>query len=443
MKSKAATDLARMLCLRARAGWLMTLLAGGCVSQTPLTPPPEDHEPIGMQLLRAAPSLRDERFSTLLDFETSDDAVFCSETASDGSVLSAKVAATADGAIPHSGRGALRVDPQAKRLSIKLSSLLAGRPFPGEWALVGAFFYSDVPARISVGFDPALPGVKARDVDLPPRQWTALFVELPDGVSSSSVSSPALSSPPNLVFDFPSPHAAMSCDDVMLVNNDKLLVTSPETGDASASNSGIIAGTMPPWSVRRRGLHYVGTSPGRFDFSLLNKDASASGWVVDEANNIRAIFHADATDNDPARKLCVYADGRAFWNGQYRPMSAAGRDPVLAAQHATPARIEVTEGMGRVDRNTPGDANNDGYNETTGSYRLRATGSRIEFRFIPAGVAVLSPIIEISGLPFGKALITLEGRLVEQSGRSAEGNLLIELPARLDRPATVDVRIEQ
>jgi hypothetical protein len=141
--------------------------------------------------------------------------------------------------------------------------------------------------------------------------------------------------------------------------------------------------------------------------------------------------------------MTVYADGRAFWDGQYKPMSVAARDPTLTAQHQSPAQIEVAEGMGRVDRNTPGDANDDGYNETTGSYRIIASGPRIEMRFSPTKSPVLSPILEISGLPLGKPLVTLEGRLIEQSTRTSAGTLLVELPAKIDRPITVNVRIEE
>jgi hypothetical protein len=53
------------------------------------------------------------------------------------------------------------------------------------------------------------------------------------------------------------------------------------------------------------------------------------------------------------------------------------------------------------------------------------------------------PFLEISRLPFGKPLITLEGRLIEQSIRTASGTLLVELPAQIDRAVTVNVRIEE
>ncbi len=72
-----------------------------------------------------------------------------------------------------------------------------------------------------------------------------------------------------------------------------------------------------------------------------------------------------------------------------------------------------------------------------------AQSPRIELRFVPAhGVPDPRPVLEISGLPFGKILATLEGRLIESAQRTNDGNVLIELPATIDRPATVDVRIE-
>jgi hypothetical protein len=415
------------------AGMLLVGLVG-CAPDQPVSPPLEDHEPIGVQLLRVVPTLKDERFSTLLDFESHDDAVFCSTSGRAGAVASEHA---------HTGRASYQIDSSATRLTIKLNSLLAGRQFPGEWTLLGGFFYSEQPATITVGFDPPLAGAKARAVNVPAGNWTAVYIELPPDASDASPMTAASQTPPNLVFNLASPHAKIWCDDLLLIDNNKLLAgESPSTLPNSASNS-IWAGTMPPWTVERRGLAYVASAPGLFNFQLVDTDASQTGWVVTDANAMRSMFHSAASNQNTERSLTVYADGRAFENGQYKPMSLAAADPVLLAAHQRPARIEVTEGMGRVDRNTPGDANNDGYNETTGSYRIIATGSRIEMRFIPTGSPILSPILEISGLPFGKPLVTLEGRLVDQTARTSSGTLLIELPAKIDRPVTVDVRIEE
>ena len=418
----------------------------GCATSIP-APIPRQGEPIGIQLLRAVPDLKDERFSTLLDFESNDDAIFCDASSGNGAGVSNAIATDR----AHTGRSSCRIDPSATRFTIKLSSLLAGRQFPGEWTLVGGYFYSESPARISVSLEPPMDPTPPRQVELEAGKWTAVFVEVPAKQNQPGI--------PSLVFNLPSPHGAIWCDDVMLIDNYKLLTSPPEnsasqsdiardaptmaiTGAGDRSNS-VSAGVMPSWTVERRGLNFLGSAPGRFNFELVTTQASATGWTVDEANPMRARFHSPGDAAGSERSLTIYADGRAFLNGEYKPMSIAARDPMLAVQHLAPAQIQVAEGMGRVDRNTPGDANNDGYNETTGSYRILATAPRIELRFTPTKSPVLSPILEFSGFPFGKALVTLEGRLIEQSTRTSTGTLLVELPAKIDRPVTVNVTIEE
>jgi hypothetical protein len=412
----------------------------GCAGDQPPPSLGQTGEPIGNQILRAVPSLKDERFSTLLDFESPDDTVFCSTTDSGGAVTPA----TTSTIKPHTGRASLQIPASASGLTIKLSSLLAGRAFPASWALIGGYFYSSQPAKITVSLNPPLPGTQPRPVDLPASTWTPVFAELPQGSPVQSI--------PALQFDLPSPHAPIYCDDVMLIDNYKILAAPPDNAlpdtahDSSAENviptADVVAGQMPPWTVSRRGLNFTGVAPARFNFNLVTREFSPTGWSIDEANPMRARFHSDPSSAMAARTLTIYADGRAFWNDEYKPMSTAAQNPTLIAQHRAPAQIEVSEGLGRVDRNTPGDAYNTGYNPTTGSYRILATGPRIELRFSPTTTPVLSPILEFSNLPFGTPIITLEGRLIEQSTRTSTGTLLVELPAKIDRPVTVNVRIQ-
>src|SRR3954468_14738805 len=58
-------------------GSLLPLLLGGCAFFE-ASPPPIDlqQEPVAQQLVRKMPSLRTQRFSTLLDFEMDTDGVF-------------------------------------------------------------------------------------------------------------------------------------------------------------------------------------------------------------------------------------------------------------------------------------------------------------------------------------------------------------------------------
>jgi hypothetical protein len=191
--------------------------------------------------------------------------------------------------------------------------------------------------------------------------------------------------------------------------------------------------------VKRAGLHVTCERKLRFNFSVLTKDGPADGWEVEEANELRARF----ASTGETKVLTVYADGRSMWDGAYKPLSADVRDDrSFAAAHASPAELAVPESMGRVNRNTPGDANNDGYNEQLGAYQVQATSGRVELTLTPRVTAMPRPVFQIAGLPDGKALITIEGRLVERSTRLADGQLLFEIPARITRPTLVSIRIQ-
>ena len=354
------------------------------------------------QLMIAAPWLHDARYSMLLDFESPDDALFV-QTAGNGAVV---------GDRGFTGHGSFRVDGNASRLSIKLDSLLAGRPFPADWSMIGGFCFAPRETRFTIRL-----GTISRDVDLPAGTWTPVFLDLPPPANATTL--PA--SVP-LEFDLPDSHGALWLDDVILVDNQKSLLDTSATG----------------WTIERRGTQIACTSDAHFDFSLNNGDLTHAGWTCDEADALRARFHTDAGST-----LTVYHDGRAYDNGSYKAMTPGVGVDAYAAANLHPATIDILESMGRVDRNSSGDANNDGYNEATGSYRIIAQSPRLELRFVPAAhVPDPRPVIEISGLPFGKVLATLEGRLIESSQRTRDGEVLIELPATIDRPATVDVRVE-
>ena len=51
-------------------------------------------------------------------------------------------------------------------------------------------------------------------------------------------------------------------------------------------------------------------------------------------------------------------------------------------------------------------------------------------------------MLEITGRPPGKAIVTLEGRLVEKTLRLEDGTLLAYLPAIIERPTTVNVHVK-
>jgi hypothetical protein len=434
----------------------------GCASWFEAGPPPVNPqlEPIGKQLEQRVPSLRAQRFSTLLDFEMDADGVFVAMSPPGRMVWDRS----------HTGRRSLLIAPGTSRVAIKLSSVLSGRQFPGEWTLVGAFLYCDEPIDVTI----AVEGDDLNDLNVPPRRvqlssatWSIALADLSNVPHSETAN---IADNTRLVITLPPNAPAVWCDDVLLINNTRAIV-SGATSEARAPDDPMLSATAsvseeytatrignappiiapappttaatpddaPAWSIQERGLSYVAQRPGRFNFKLLTAEASRSGWQIEEANPIRARF----VSNGKTKHLTVYSDGRSFWDGELKPMSADVRDDRGCTEpHKSPAEIQINAERGRLNRNTPGDANNDGYNEQRGAYQLVADGARLELTIIPHTSWITRPVFEISGLPPGNLLVTIEGRLIEPGIRLADGSLLLELPVRIDRPTAMYLRLQ-
>jgi hypothetical protein len=379
--------------------WAIALLVLGCA------PDPRDivdysNEPIGLQLQRAEPSLKGEKYYTLLDFESADDTVF----------VESKPAAQQDSRHAHTGKASAAIGTSAK---INLGSVLAGQNFPGDWTLVGGYVWSERPTTVHVHCRVGSAEVQ-NTVESPGGKWTPAFVDL------TQLPHPAASDDVSLSFESSQP---ILCDDVMMIDNTKWYVSGPDS----------------PWSIKRHGFKIYIDREGWFSMTLDTAGASRTGWSLQDASTMRATFSSAGE----TKNLTLYSDGRAFWDGRFEPISAnAKNDAGLAESHTQPGEMRVADGMGRANRNTPGDANNDGYNETLGAYELNANGPRMELTMVPHGATLVRPLLEIAGLPPGKPLVTLEGRLVESLARVNNGNVLIEIPARIERPTTLNVRVE-
>jgi hypothetical protein len=407
--------------------FLLAAAAGCATSRPPASPPSASSqpvagapatavstEPLARQLARASETLHGKRYSGLLDFEGDSDALFVSAVsaaAADGSP------ARVDGGDHHTGKSSLRLAPGTSRLTIKLSSLLAGRDFPGDWTLLGLFVRADEATGLALSCADDGKVIAARKMSIPAGQWTAAMLDIS-----------ALNQPPKgeLTFEVrfdPPTFSDARVDDVMLIDNRETFV------DASPQG----------WTVKRAGLRITCERKLRFNFGVVTADGSPQGWEVEEASDLRARFRSTGE----TKSLTVYTDGRSMWDGAYKPLSVEVRDDKsFAAAHASPAEVAIPEALGRLSRNTPGDADNDGYNEQLGAYQIQATGGRIELTLTPRSTAVPRPVLQIAGMPQGKALIAIEGRLVEKSTRLPGGDLLIELPARITRPTLVTVRIQ-
>ncbi|HVT87523.1 MAG TPA: hypothetical protein VHD56_01615 [Tepidisphaeraceae bacterium] len=365
-------------------------------------------EPVGVQLLRLSPELKNQRFSTMLNFELPVDSVF---------VQTRGIRSSMDSSLAHTGHGSLRLDGKTGELTVKLSSLLGGRAFPGGWTTAGAFFLSDRPSHVTVSCFVGQTRIASETTTLLPSQWTEALVDITGQLAPPGA--------PALVFAIDSPDAVW-CDDVILIDNTQWIFGDPHSAAAG-------------WSISRRGFNFVCEVPNKFATRLLTAEARPDGWSIQESNEMRARFTSDGS----VKTLTIWSDGRSYWDGVFKPLSEEFRsDPSWEKQESSPAEIQIPQEMGRLDRRSSGDVNNDGYNEFRGTYMIAATGPRLDVTFVPRSVPIMRPILEIAGLPAGKALVTIEGRLIEKTFRLDDGTLLVEVPARIDRSVTVNVRVQ-
>lgn len=402
----------------------LSLMLAGCASRS--KPPALVGEPIGLQMLRIEPELRQQRFNTLLDFETERDQVFVELRPKPPRVRAGR---PAGGEAAHTGSGVLELPRGTRQVAVKLPLLLGGRAFPGDWTLAGAYLRSPHAGQIDIAYEVDGRALAHRNVALEPGAWSPVLLDLAQVNDPNRPAAAGAVGLLTLTFDRPI-ESDVRMDDVVLIDNTRSLV-----GDAGATSDGL-------WSIRQKGFRIYGDQPGRFRFALDTPESSpADGWTVEEANEMRARFRSEGS---ACKTLTVYADGRAYWDGQFKPMSTQqdAQVPLYRQQHQSPAEIEVPdETLGRVDRNTQGDANNDGYNEAQGAYQLIANGPRLEARIVPRTAALVRPVFEIAGLDGGNVLVTLEGQLVQSTCRLDNGNLLVELPVKIERPASVQFRV--
>ena len=402
----------------------------GCTENAPNvqrpTPPPLTTEPIGVQMARVQPRLKGLPFRVLLDFERPTDLAFLSPGAPSPTISSDQ---------SHTGQSSLKIAPG--RFEVKLASLLpSGGSFPGNWTLAGAYFHADGPAPSTEQSPPAtvtvayrlpssLQPLLQRTVPLlPGNAWTGVFLDLtqlPTVPHNNSAEVGLLT----FQVDAAQP---VCCDDVLLMNNSRTIEEPPAGAPAESG-----------WTIRENGLAIVVDRPSHFRAKIDTPEANPrGGWTVEESSDLRVRFVSSAGET-----WTLYNDGRQYIGGKCDPLKSVGdaAAAMYVRAHDAPAEMIVADEFGRIDRDTPGDRNNDGYNETRGAYQLIARGGRFQVTLKPAAAALARPVLEIAGLPAGNPMITVEGQWVEKSTRLSNGNLLIDLPLLVERPITINVHI--
>ncbi len=364
-----------------------------------------------MQMVRTEGQLAKYPFFTLLSFETEADPVF---------VRTEGGQATADATRRHTGGGSLRLAPGTKSAVVKLASLHSGREWPGRWTLIGAYCYSSRPQVLSAAFEADGRTLEQYTVEIPANQWTPVVLDILSALSRGSANTIG-----TLRFTFPDGlPEGLWVDDLVEIDNTGTLYDGPADG----------------LSIGEKGFSFTVERSGRFKQTFRTPEADPAGWKIEETNPIRVRL----SSRGPQRSMLIYPDGRQIIDGVLQPLLGNPADAAgLVASHNSPARIAVTGDTGRLDRNSPGDANNDGYAEQSGTYQIIAGGPRLEMRIEPQGVPAVRPLLEVRELPKGSVLVTMEGVLVERIVRLENGSTLIELPGVLTRPTLVNVRVGQ
>src|SRR3954454_7577138 len=115
---------------------VILMISFGCAPQRPDPPPLRTTEPLGLQMVRTEAQLKKYPFRILQQFEHPVDLAFVI-------VDGPPVQLSADFA--HTGQSSALLEKKTGTASIKLPSLLSGVKWPGQWTLVGAYFYAEKP----------------------------------------------------------------------------------------------------------------------------------------------------------------------------------------------------------------------------------------------------------------------------------------------------------
>lgn len=306
----------------------------------------------------------------------------------------------------------------ANAAQVKLGALVRGREFPGVWDLLGVRMRADsgTTTRLSISTNDAAP-LNSADANVSPG-WAMHWIEL----KKLPTSMPA---DQELLFTIRSLDGKpLQIDDVVLAQSKTTVSQSivPESGES--------------WRVGRSALRWQVLANDQELLALPAAPFVDGGYRVIESNPVRTVFAS------PAETIAIDRTGRLIANSSPRLDAKLMTFAKAFAENESPATIEVDADSGRVERNLPGDRDNDGYDESRGCYTVRAAGGRVDIRLSPGKAKVSWPVIEVLGLPQGQVSVWLEGQLVPWVTRLSDGKAIIELPVKLERPVEAQIRVK-
>jgi hypothetical protein len=373
----------------------LCLFAGGCslLGEAPAPPP---RKPV-----RYVPPADEYVRSKLLDFDSPLDTSF---------IISNGVKLVED---PQKPGNRVLSAPGAK---LKLGSLVRGRDFPGLWDLVGIRIRADRAVGVRAEFQSSSGTVlQALEAATQPR-WTMLWIDLRKLPTTMPAGEELL------LAIKPLDGKAILIDEVILAQSRLVAIRSN------------IPDSQRMWQVVREGVQWEVQMGEERVYALPAAPFVEGGYRLVESNPVRAVF------SSPAGTLSIDRHGRLIENGVAKFDARVARYAQAVAENASPATVEVDE-HGRVERNLPGDRDNDGYDEVRGCYTVRASSSRLNVRLSPGVSSVRWPVLEVIGLPPGALSVWLEGQLVTHVTRLSDGRAVIELPIRLERAVEVQIRV--
>ena len=364
----------------------LTMAVAGCKS-TPTAPP---RASLGGELKHQDEQLVGQRFRTLLDFENDSDAVFA-KADGEGHRITAG----------HTGGGGFSA---ANGVTFKIDPLLYGAPLAAEWTLLGAYVRPQDGGPVSAELLLDGKPVARYTRDVPAGTWAFVGIDLAEPKLATMLDS-VRGTVQHITLHVSAAQA--DYDDVLLVNNTRTLV------DDSAAGG---------WTITRKGGAIDVTSTAKASHVRIPlAGAAEGGWAVDEISARRLCLHQEG------KFLTLLPDGRSIGDGVTQP------PPEIAT-------IDIADECGRIDRDTDGDTNNDGYNERRGSYELDAAGPRMTFKISPGKAPAQAPLIEIGKLPPGNLTVMAEGKLIDTVCRLPDGRVLVLLPITIDRPTEVTLK---
>lgn len=282
--------------------------------------------------------------------------------------------------------------PAGQSVKLRLGAALVGREFPGRWKYLGFHTRSNGPARLRVRWREAGVSREALQVDI--ESITREWIEL---VQPAELEKLELE-----LINESNQGTSIGIDDFILCDPE-LVVQKFQPDSIGLERSGL------GW--------YIQTSEGRTYAGRWDPMSSAVNPV--EWSPLRVVF----TD----------ARGRRFSFDSHGVRRPTGEAESLL-------EVQPLDDSARIDRNSSGDSDQDGYNQTLGSYQVHALMPTVVLRISPLDKPVEQAMLEIDSLPPGKIRVTMEGELVNRVHRLTDGHLLIELPITIDRAMEIEIR---